>query len=49
MFAQGVEILVCGTCTNHFGITEKIGVGTISNMFDITEAMLGPSRVISIP
>ena len=49
MLHQGVELLVCGTCTNHFGITEQIGAGTISNMFDITEAMIYASRVISIP
>jgi len=49
MHRQGVELLVCGTCTNHFGITEHIGAGTISNMFDITEAMILASRVISIP
>ncbi len=49
MLHQGVELLVCGTCTNHFGITEQIGAGTISNMFDITEAMVYAPRVISIP
>ncbi len=49
MHRQGVELLVCGTCTTHFGITEHIGAGTISNMFDITEAMILASRVISIP
>ncbi len=49
MLHQGVELLVCGTCTNHFGITKQIGAGTISNMFDITEAMIYASRVISIP
>ncbi len=49
MLARGVELLVCGTCTNHFGITEQIGGGTISNMFDITEAMLSAFRVISLP
>ena len=49
MLHQGAELLVCGTCTNHFGITEQIGAGTISNMFDITEAMIHASQVISIP
>ena len=49
MLTRGVELLVCGTCTNHFGITERIGGGTISNMFDITEAMFSAFRVISLP
>jgi len=45
---KGVEVLVCGTCSNHFGLTEKVGVGIISNMFDITEGLLEKDSVISI-
>lgn len=45
---KGCEILVCGTCTNHFGVTEEIGVGVISNMFDITESLMKVDKVISI-
>lgn len=45
---KGCEILVCGTCTNHFGVTEKVGVGVISNMFDITESFMNVDKVISI-
>ncbi|MDD2205775.1 sulfurtransferase-like selenium metabolism protein YedF [Aminobacterium sp. MB27-C1] len=46
--SKGTTILVCGTCSNHFGITEKIGVGTISNMFEITDTLLKASKVISM-
>lgn len=42
--AKGVSILVCGTCTKHFGITERVCVGTISNMFEITEAIFSSSK-----
>ncbi len=45
---KGCEILVCGTCTNHFGVTEEVGVGVISNMFDITESLMKVDKVISI-
>lgn len=45
---KGCEILVCGTCSNHFGVTEKVGVGVISNMFDITESFMNVDKVISI-
>jgi selenium metabolism protein YedF len=44
--ARGVTLLVCGTCTKHFGITEGIGAGQISNMFEITEAVFGTSKPI---
>jgi len=45
---KGTNILVCGTCTNHFGITERVGVGTISNMFEILEAVTGADKVLSV-
>ena len=44
----GTKILVCGTCTNHFGVTERVGVGTISNMFEILEAVTGADKVLSV-
>ncbi|AFM21637.1 MAG TPA: sulfurtransferase-like selenium metabolism protein YedF [Acetomicrobium flavidum] len=43
---RGTAILVCGTCTNHFGITDKVAVGTISNMFQITEAMMEVDKAL---
>ena len=43
---KGVKILVCGTCTKHFGVTEDIKVGVISNMFEITEAVFGAAKPI---
>jgi len=45
---KGVQVLVCGTCSNHFGLTDQLNVGSISNMFDITEALLEASKVLSI-
>ncbi|NLL37085.1 MAG: sulfurtransferase-like selenium metabolism protein YedF [Fretibacterium sp.] len=45
---KGTTILVCGTCTNHFGITENVGVGTISNMFEIVEALTGVDKILSL-
>jgi hypothetical protein len=41
-----VTVLVCGTCTKHFGITDDIAVGQISNMFEITETVFGASKPI---
>jgi len=42
----GVEILVCGTCTNYFNLTGQIGVGVISNMYDIASALAAAGRLI---
>ncbi len=47
--SEGCRILVCGTCTNHYGITENVSVGTVSNMFEITEAVLSADKTVTIP
>jgi selenium metabolism protein YedF len=44
--AQGVEILVCGTCANFFNIKEDISVGIISNMYDIAGTMSRAGRIV---
>jgi len=42
------QILVCGTCLDYFGISDKLQVGVISNMFDIAEHLLDDDRVLKI-
>ncbi|GAB6269745.1 MAG: sulfurtransferase-like selenium metabolism protein YedF [Smithella sp.] len=44
--AAGVEILVCGTCLNFFNVKDKLGVGIVSNMYDIAGAMSGAGRLV---
>ena len=43
---RGCEILVCGTCLEFFSLTDKLSVGTVSNMFDIQGAMLEATSVV---
>ncbi len=43
--AQGVEIMTCGTCLNHYGLTEKLGVGSVTNMYVIVEKMNAATKV----
>jgi len=43
----GVEILVCGTCLNFFGLTEQLGAGVVSNMYTIVETLMAAGRIIS--
>lgn len=45
--AAGVEILVCGTCLNYFEIKDQLGVGVVSNMYNIAGTMSRASRIIS--
>ena len=44
--AQGVKIQTCGTCLNFYGLTEKLKVGTITNMYDIVEQMEKADKII---
>ena len=46
--AAGVEILVCGTCLNFYGLTEQLQVGAVSNMYDIVARMQKAGKVISL-
>ena len=39
MEAQGVEILTCGTCLNFYGLTDKLAVGGVTNMYTIVEKL----------
>lgn len=45
---KGVELLVCGACLNFYELENKLEVGKISNMYDITNAMKEASKVITI-
>lgn len=35
----GVEILSCGLCLNFYGLTEKLAVGEVTNMYKIVEVL----------
>jgi len=45
---RGTEILVCGTCTNYFGITDDVAVGIISNAYSIAESILQADKVVNL-
>jgi selenium metabolism protein YedF len=43
----GVEILVCGTCLNFFGLTDKLAVGSVTNMYEIATGMAAATRILA--
>ena len=45
---EGLKILVCGTCLDHFSILERKKVGETTNMLDIVTAMQLADKVITI-
>lgn len=44
--AQGVEILTCGTCLNHFGIADTLAVGEVTNMYVICQKLEQASHIV---
>ena len=45
---KGSEILVCGTCLKFFNIADNLKIGTVSNMYDISERMHAADKVITL-
>ena len=43
---NGAEILTCGTCANHYGLQDKLAVGSVTNMYVIAETLSKAGRVI---
>ena len=43
---NGTEILTCGTCLNHYGLADKLAVGSVTNMYAIAETMANAGKVI---
>lgn len=46
--AKGVELIVCSTCLNYFGLTDRVQVGIVGGMPDIIEALAKAEKVISV-
>lgn len=43
---NNVEIIVCGTCADFYGLTDNIGIGTINDMLTITNRLIKAEKVI---
>ena len=48
MEAAGVELVLCKTCLDYFGLGEKVEAGIIGGMPDIIEALQAAPKVISL-
>ncbi len=45
---SGVSILVCGTCLEHFGLSDKRAVGESTNMLDVVTSMEVAYKIIRV-
>ena len=42
----GVEILTCGTCLNYYGLSDKLQVGEVTNMYVIAEKKMQADLIL---
>lgn len=43
---RGVKVLTCGTCLNYYGLTERLAVGAVTNMYEIVETLAAAGKVV---
>ncbi len=44
----GVDLLACVTCLEFFALTERIEVGTVSNMREIVQRTMAADKVVTV-
>ncbi len=45
---KGVELILCSTCLEYFGLRDKVEAGIVGGLPDIIEAMDRAEKVISL-
>lgn len=43
----GVDLLACVTCLEHFALTTRLALGTVSNMREIVQRTMGAAKVVT--
>jgi len=46
--AKGVHVILCNTCLNYFGLSERVRVGIVGGMGDIITAQWRADKVITL-
>jgi intracellular sulfur oxidation DsrE/DsrF family protein len=45
---QGVRLVACRTCLEHFGLTDKVAVGEVGGMDDIVGLLTDANSVVTV-
>lgn len=45
---MGVRLLICRTCLEYYGLTEKVAVGQISTMSEIVKTLIAADKVLTV-
>ena len=46
LIANGADVMTCGTCLTHYGLTDRLRAGRITNMYEIAETMTGAKKLV---
>ena len=46
LIANGADVMTCGTCLKHYGLTDRLRAGRITNMYEIAETMTGAEKLV---
>ena len=46
--AKGVELVLCSTCLDRFGLTDQVAVGVVGGMGDIITAITGADNAVTL-
>jgi selenium metabolism protein YedF len=45
---EGVQVFSCGTCLEYYSLTEKLSVGSVTNMYDTVDSLLSADKIIKL-
>ncbi len=45
---KGAEIQACGACLNYYGLSDKLAVGSVTNMDNISATMASAQRLVNL-
>lgn len=48
LVAKGIELISCGTCLDYYRLSDKLKIGSVTNMFTITERLMEARKVITL-
>lgn len=43
---EGTDVLSCGTCLDYYHLADELGVGRVTNMFEIVSVLVDADRVL---
>jgi intracellular sulfur oxidation DsrE/DsrF family protein len=46
--SRGIRLIICKTCLDHFGLTDRVAVGTVAGMPDIIDVQWSAAKTVTL-